>query len=100
MNEKMIMFINECIKNRKFLEYTHKDMSNCLIGVSEKDYADFESGNYTMSKENLDRIVRVLKVKKPTYFDVSKYINVDEYDEEEIDDLTKVISTIVGEDND
>lgn len=100
MNEKMIMFIDECIKNRKFLEYTHKDMSNCLIGVSEKDYADFEDGNYVMSKENLDRIVRVLKVKKPTSFDISDYINVDEYDEDEIKDLSNVISVIVGEDND
>lgn len=100
MNEKMLIFIDECIRNRKFLEYTHKDMSNCLIGVSEKDYAAFENGNYVMSKENLDRLVRVLKVSKPIDFDISEYINVDEFDEEEINDLSKVISVIVGEDHD
>ena len=96
----MKLFINQCIKNREFMEFTYKDMSNFLKGVSEDDYHAFENGTYNMSKENLDRIVRVLCVKRSEEFDVSKYLNTEEYDQDEIEDLSKVISSIVGDDND
>lgn len=96
----MKLFINQCIKNREFMEFTYKDMSNCLINVSEKDYEDFELGNYEMSNENLDRLVRVLHISKIKNYDMSDYLNPDEYDEEELRDLSNVILSIVGEEND
>lgn len=100
MNEKLMIFIKECKKNRKYLEYTSKDICNCLVDVSEKEYEDFENGQYMMSKDNLDRLTKVLNIKKHTDFNINKYIDVREYDEDEINDLSVVISTIVGEDND
>lgn len=96
----MKLFINQCIKNREFMEFTYKDMSNCLKGVSEDDYRAFENGTYNMSKENLDRIVRVLCVTSSEDFDISKYLNTEEYDQDEIEDLSKVIYSIVGDDYD
>ena len=100
MNEDYKLFLIECIKNRKFLEFTYKDMSNCLIEVSEDDYIKFEKGRYKMSKENLIRIVRVLCINKPSTKNIDKYINISELSKEEISDLSNVISSIVGDVND
>lgn len=93
-------FINECIKNREYLELTCKDMSLCLVNVSEDDYSNFESGKYSMSKENIERIMRVLCINKPKLFDINKYLDTKGLDEEEIEDLSKIVELIVGEDND
>ena len=93
-------FINECINNRQYLGLTNKDMSLCLINVSEEDYYNFELGTYSMSKENIERIMRVLCISKPKTFDVNKYLNTSELNQEEIDDLSKIVELIVGEDND
>ena len=93
-------FINECIKNRKYLGFTYKDMSNCLIDVTEKDYEEFENGNYAMSKENVDRLVRVLCIEKPVTIDPKKYLDTSGLTQEEIEDLSHIVSLIVGEDND
>lgn len=100
MNEDYKLFLIECIKNRNFLEFTYKDMSNCLINISEDDYASFEKGKYKMSKENLIRIVRVLCIKKPVEKNIDKYINISDLNEDEINDLSNVISSIVGDNND
>jgi len=99
MNNDYKIFIDECIKNRNFLEFSYKDMSNCLINVSCEDYLNFEKCKYKMSKENLIRICRVLCIKKPISFDVSSYIDTSELDEDEIKDLSKIIYEIVGDNN-
>lgn len=99
MNNEYVAFIKECIKNRKFLEFSYQDMSNCLINVSAKDYESFEKGQYKMSKENLIRIARVLYVERPNSIDVSKYIDTSDLSEEEVNDLGKVIFSIVGDEN-
>ena len=99
MNNEYELFINECKKNRVFLNYSCKDMANCLVNVSEEDYIKFEDYNYKMSKENLIRIARVLCLKKVQIMDVNNYIDTSELEEEEIKDLSKVISAIVGDEN-
>lgn len=99
MNKGYELFVNQCIKNRKILEFSYKDMSNCLINVSEQDYANFEKGTYLMSKENMIRIARVLCVEKPLFKDISEYIDVSGLSENEIADLSKVISVLEGDDN-
>ena len=99
MNNDYVAFIKECIKNRKFLEFSYQDMSNCLIKVSAKDYENFEKGQYKMSKENLIRIARVLCVERPNSIDVSHYIDTSDLSEEEVNDLGKVIFSIVGDEN-
>lgn len=99
MNNEYVAFIKECIKNRKFLDFSYQDMSNCLINVSAKDYESFEKGQYKMSKENLIRIARVLCVERPNSIDVSQYIDTSDLSEEEIKDLGKVIFSIVGDEN-
>lgn len=93
-------FINECINNRNYLGFTNKDMANCLINVSEKDYIEFEKGNYSMSKENIERLTRVLCIKKPVKFDINKYLDTSELSEEEKEDLTSIVEMIVGENYD
>ena len=99
MNNEYQVFLKECIKNRKYLSFSFKDMSNCLVNVSEKDYANFEKGTYQMSKENLIRISRVLCVKRPTDFNINDYIDTGDLNEDEIKDLTKIICELVGDDN-
>ena len=99
MNNEYVTFIKECIKNRKYLEFSYQDMSNCLIDVSAKDYENFEKGQYKMSKENLIRVARVLCIERPNTIDVSKYIDTNELDEDEVNDLGKVIFSIVGDEN-
>jgi hypothetical protein len=93
------VFLKECIKNRKFLEFTYQDMSNCLTNVSVDDYANFEKGQFSMSKDNLIRITRVLCIEKPVIKDIEDYIDVDGLTEDEINDLTKVVAAIVGDEN-
>ena len=92
-------FINECINNRIFLGYTSKDVANSLIEVSEEEYIDFEAGKYIMSSENIKRLMRVLCIEKPNAFDVNQYIDTTGLDEVELDDLSKIVKTIVGDDN-
>ena len=92
-------FVEECIKNRQYLDFTYKDMANCLTDVNPEDYANFENFKYKMSKDNLIRIARVLCIKKPVDENIEKYIDTDNLTEEEIKDLSKIISGIVGDDN-
>lgn len=99
MNNDYKIFVKECIKNRNFLEFTYDDMSRCLINVSAEDYANFEKGQYKMTKENLIRIARVLCIEKPSSKDISNYIDTTGLDEDEIKDLASVISVIVGDEN-
>lgn len=99
MNKGYETFVSQCIKNRKILEFSYKDMSNCLINVSESDYINFENGTYLMSKENMIRIARVLCVEKPLFKDISEYIDVNGLSENEIADLSKIISVIEGDEN-
>ena len=90
-------FINQCKKNRKILEFSYKDMSNCLINVSEQEYKLFEDGKCSMSRENLERLVRVLCINESNEFDLNDYIDTDGLDEEQINDLTNIIEKLVGE---
>lgn len=100
MSNKFIYeFKNECKKNREYLGYSFYDVCVSLINVSEKEYKDFEETDYMLSKENLERLTRVLCVKKPYDFNVNNYIDTSELNEEEIEDLSNVIYTIVGDDN-
>jgi len=92
-------FINECINNRTFLGYTSKDVADSLIDVSEQDYIDFEDGKYVMTNENIKRLMKVLCIEKPNAFDVNKYIDTTGLDEVEVDDLSKIVKAIVGDDN-
>ena len=91
--------IKECINNRKYLGLSCKDMSNCLINVSEKDYVEFEQGNYPMNKENVQRIIKVLCISKPNKKDYSEYIDTTGLNKEEIEDLCSVLEVIVGDDD-
>ena len=90
-------FIEQCKKNREILEYTFSDMSSCLIGVSEKEYKLFEQGKYSMSKENLERLVRVLCVKNINEFYLEDYVDTTGLREEEINDLKGIVEKLVGE---
>ena len=99
MNNEYKSFVNECIKNRTYLQFTYKDMENCLINVSAKEYEDFEKLKYKMTKENLVRIARVLCINKPTIKNISNYIEIEDLSKEELKDITNIISTIVGDDN-
>lgn len=92
-------FLINCINNRLTLEYSEREMAGYLDNVSEKDYIDFEAGKYSMSDNNLKKIIRILAVNSIELFDVNDYIDTDGLSEEEIDDLSKVISTIVGDDD-
>lgn len=92
-------FLSLCINNRTLLELSCADMSSYLIGVSEKEYISFENGKYLMSEENLKRICRVLCIKPISKFKLENYIDVDNLSEEEYADLSKVVESIVGDDN-
>ena len=100
MNNNFIYeFKKECKKNREYLGYSFSDVSVALIDVSEDDYANFEDGNNVLSKENLERLARVLCVKKPYDFNVENYIDTTGLTIEEIDDLSSILFEIVGDDN-
>ena len=90
-------FIKQCKKNRLALDYTYDDVSDSLIGVSEKEYIEFEEGRGTLSEENLDRLCRILCLKSPKKFNLDDYIDTDGLNEEELDDLKKVVEVIVGD---
>lgn len=90
-------FIKQCILNRKNLEFSYKDMSNCLIDVSAKEYEEFEKGNYRMSQENLKRIMRVLCIHEYKEIDIDSYIDTEGLNEDEIKDLSKIVCELVGE---
>ena len=92
-------FVDECIKNRVFLELSYKDVSSCLINVSEENYKSFEEGKFSLSKENIERLIRVLCIKKPCNIDVNKCIDTTDLNEDEIKDLSMVVEAIVGDDN-
>jgi uncharacterized hydantoinase/oxoprolinase family protein len=100
MNNNFIYeFKKECKKNREYLGYSFSDVSVALIDVSEEDYANFEDGNNVLSKENLERLARILCVKKPYDFNVENYIDTTGLTIEEIDDLSSILFEIVGDDN-
>jgi len=84
------------------LEFTYKDISNCLIGVSEKEYKDFEDGNYNMSIENVKRLLKVLCIEKPVFSDVEKYLDFSNSDlsKSDIEDIKNIAYEIVGGNND
>lgn len=92
-------FLLTCINNRNVLEYSEKEMSSYLDNVSEKDYVSFEQGKYLMSKNNLIKIVRILAIKASEIFSLKDYIDTEGLSDEEVDDLTSVISKMVGEEN-
>ncbi len=92
-------FINQCIKNRKYLGFSCRDMSLCLNGVSEADYIGFEEGKYPMSKENVHRLMKVLCIEKPNNTNYSEYIDTTGLTEEEIEDLSMIVEAIVGDEN-
>ena len=92
-------FLLTCINNRNVLEYSEKEMSSYLDGVSEKDYVDFERGKYLMSKNNLMKIVRILAIKASEIFSLKDYIDTEGLSDEDVADLTIVVSKIVGEEN-
>lgn len=99
MNNDYKMFVKQCIKNRIYLDFSPKDMENCLIDVSQKQYEDFEKGKYFMSKENIIRLTRVLCIEKPVTQNIDKFIDINGLNDEELTDLSKVLSGIVGDDN-
>ena len=102
MNNVKKEFIKECISNRNYLEFTCKDMANCLVGVSEKEYKEFEAGNYNMSIENARRLVKVLCIKKPMATEIEKYLDFSnsELSKSDIDDIKNIAIEIVGGYND
>ena len=93
----MNKFIKQCIINRKNLEFSYKDMSNCLINVSEEEYKEFEKGNYKIDKENIIRLMRVLCLEEYKEIDINDYIDTEGLTDEEIKDLSKFVCEIVGE---
>ena len=98
MNEKFISeFKSECKKNREYLGYSFYDVSVSLVNVSEEEYKSFEESDYILSRENMERLTRVLCISKPNVFDVNKYIDTSDLSEEEVDDITKVVASIVGD---
>ena len=92
-------FLSICIANRNSLEISEKEMASYLEGVSENEYISFEKGEYKMNESNLNRIARVLCVKNTELFNLSDYIDTEGLSEEEIDDLSLIVSEIVGGDN-
>ena len=92
-------FIDECIKNRKYLGFSHLDMANCLINMSENDYKNFELGKYNISKENVSRLIKVLCIEKPIKQENILELSSD-LSEEEREDLLNLASELVGEFND
>lgn len=101
MNNKLKKeFIDQCKKNRNYLGYSFNDVADCLIGVSEEDYMNFEENKYTMSKDNIKRLIRVLCINKPEEIKASDYIDISGLDENEVKDLSDIVEFIVGENND
>ena len=98
MNKQFIFeFKSECKKNREYLGYSFSDVSVSLIDVSEEEYRNFEETDYMLSRENLERLTRVLCISKPNVFDVNKYIDTSDLNEEELEDITRVVASIVGD---
>lgn len=98
MNEKFIdEFKTECKKNREYLGYSFYDVSVALVDVSEEEYKNFENGNHLLSRENMERLTRVLCISKPNVFDINRYIDTSDLTSDEIDDITKVVETLVGD---
>ena len=75
----------------KLIRYTYKEVDD------EEEYKEFENGNYSMSKENLERIMRVLCLTEYKEIDINDYIDTNELSEEEIKDLSKIVCDIVGD---
>lgn len=100
MSDFINEFREECKKNREYLDLTIQDISNALINVSEKEYFDFENGNKNLSKENLQRLAKILCINKPSLFDIDEYIDTTYLSKEEIEDVSKVVEFIVGVEND
>ena len=98
-NDFIYEFKNECKKNREYLGYSFYDVSVSLVDVSEEEYENFENGKHMLSKENIERLARVLCIKKPITFDVNDYIDTEGLTKEELKDLSDIIFEIVGDDN-
>ena len=90
-------FLRQCIKNREILEYSYKDVSDALENVTEEEYKNFENGKVMISKENLQRLVRLLCLEDFNQFDLEQYIDTSGLSDEEIDDLKEVVEKLVGE---
>lgn len=92
-------FISICIKNRKYLGFSFKDISNCLIDVSEEEYKQFEDGKYNLNRENIIRLMRVLCIKEKELVDLDSLLQLDdnELNEEEKEDIKGIASDILGE---
>ena len=94
-------FLNQCKKNREYLNYSTKDVADALIDFSAEDYENFENGRSSyISKENLRRLVDILCLKSNKQFNINDYINTSDLEAEEVKDLKKVIEYIVGDEND
>lgn len=98
-NDFIYEFRSECKKNREYLGYSFYDVSVSLIDVSEADYENFENGKCMLSKENIERLARVLCVKRPISFDVNDYIDTAGLSKEEIEDLSNIIFELEGDNN-
>lgn len=92
-------FLKVCIKNRLFLKLSVEELASYLSGVSSKEYEAFEEGNYDMSKENIERICRILCVKKPIKFNLEDHIDINSVNDEELEDISKIVEAIVGDEN-
>lgn len=90
-------FIRQCKKNRELLGFSYKDVNNVLIDAKENEYRAFEDGKVMLSKENLERIVRVLCIEEFNKFNLDDYIDIDGMDKDEILDLKNIVEKIVGE---
>jgi len=90
-------FLKQCKKNREILDFSYQDISNVLIGVSATEYKNFEDGKILVSRENLERIARVLGIEEFNKFNLDDYIDTDGLSEEEIVDLKDIVEKLVGE---
>ena len=69
------------------------------IKTRNESIKEFEKGKGMLSLENLRKIAKVLCIEKPTDKDLSKYIDINGLDVEELNDIAKVVNAIVGDDN-
>lgn len=92
-------FLKVCINNRIFLNLSVEEMASYLRNVSSKQYEAFEEGDYDMSRENIERICRILCVKKPLNFKLEDHIDIDSVDEDDLEDISKIVEAIVGDEN-
>ena len=97
-NDFIYEFKKECKKNREYLGYSFYDVCVALIDVSEKEYENFENGNEMLSKENIERLARVLCVKRPIDWDINNYIDTEGLSKDEIKDLEDILVDLVGDD--